>query len=602
MCVVAVVAAGVFVVAVAGHTPFMVITGSLGDRLAPAALLFGAEVVGAPLLGADLAGPELFSWAMAKLDNRRNDKTNRIIYGDSSTNLNQDIEILAQSSGKGCSRFHGRGLFNQKFGEILVGSDNAMMPQVHLVYGPKSMRAEKRSVAGRSVLASVAITTLKVIVGVSTGSLGILSEAAHSALDLIASLITLFSVQVSDKPADADHQYGHGKVENFSAFIETGLLLLTCVWIVYEAISRLFFHHVDIEPTIAAFLVMGFSMVLDFWRSRALGKIAEKYDSQALEADALHYSTDIWSSGVVVLGLLLVIVGRKAGVGWLRDADPIAALFVAGVVVYVSSRLARKTVDALLDAAPAGVRNRIIAAVRNVEGLLEVDRVRIRRAGNRYFADLSVGMARNVTFQHSERVADAVTAAVHKVLPDADVVVHSIPRAAYTENIFDRVRAVATQHNYNVHDVSVQNLHGHLHVEQHLELDEHLKLKDAHDHVTLLESEIRKEVPEISSILTHIESEPATIEKGDEILRDAGLEKKLKKIATEFPEILDVHDLAVKRVGGKLYVSCHCTLPDELPLSRVHDISTELEIRFKQMAPELFRVLIHPEPRTDNRR
>jgi len=120
--------------------------------------------------------------------------------------------------------------------------------------------------------------------------------------------------------------------------------------------------------------------------------------------------------------------------------------------------------------------------------------------------------------------------------------------------------------------------------------------------VTLLESEIRKEMPEISSILTHIESEPATIEKGDEILRDAGLEKQLKKIATEFPEILDVHDLAVKRVGGKLYVSCHCTLPDELPLSRVHDISTELEIRFKQAAPELFRVLIHPEPRTDNRR
>jgi len=476
------------------------------------------------------------------------------------------------------------------------------MPQPHLLYGPKSMRAEKRSVAGRSVLASVAITALKVIVGVSTGSLGILSEAAHSALDLIASLITLFSVQVSDKPADADHQYGHGKVENFSAFIETGLLLLTCVWIVYEAISRLFFHHVDIEPTIGAFLVMFFSMVLDFWRSRALGKIAEKYDSQALEADALHYSTDIWSSGVVVVGLLLVIVGRKSGVGWLRDADPIAALFVAGVVVYVSSRLARKTVDALLDAAPTGVRNRIIAAVRNVEGLLEVDRVRIRRAGNRYFADLSIGMARNVTFQHSERVADAVTAAVHKVLPDADVVVHSIPRAAYAENIFDRVRAVATQHNYNVHDVSVQNLHGRLHVEQHLELDEHLKLKDAHDHVTLLESEIRKEVPEISSILTHIESEPATIEKGDEILRDAGLEKKLKKIATEFPEILDVHDLAVKRVGGKLYVSCHCTLPDELPLSRVHDISTELEIRFKQAAPELFRVLIHPEPRTDNRR
>ncbi len=470
------------------------------------------------------------------------------------------------------------------------------------MYSPESMRAEKRAVAGNSVLAATAITALKIVVGITTGSLGILSEAAHSGLDLIAAVITLFSVGVSDKPADADHQYGHGKVENFSAFIETGLLLLTCVWIVYEAVNRLFFHHVEIEPSKAAFLVMFISMAVDFWRSRALGRIATKYDSQALEADALHFSTDIWSSGVVVAGLLLVMLGRVYGVDWLRDADPVAALFVAGVVVYVSSRLARKTVDALLDAAPAGVRNKILAAVSKVDGLLEVDRVRIRRAGNRYFADLSIGLARNVTFQRSEQITDAVTTAVRDVLPDADVVVRSVSRPARRENIFDRVRAVATRHNFNVHDISVQDLAGRLHVEQHLELDESLSLKEAHDHVTLLESAIRHDVPEISSILTHIESEPATIETGDEIVRDAALEKKLKAIAAEFPELLDVHEVEVKRVRGRLYVSCHCTFSDELPLSRVHDIQTELEIRFKHKAPELFRVLIHPEPRTDNRR
>src|SRR5438270_1118121 len=465
-----------------------------------------------------------------------------------------------------------------------------------------NMRAEKRAVAQNSVWAALAITTLKVVVGITTGSLGILSEALHSGLDLVAAVITLFSVRVSDKPADADHQYGHGKVENFSAFIETGLLLLTCIWIVYEAFKRLFFHHVEIEPSLAAFVVMFFSRIVEYWRSRALRRIAAKYDSQALEADALHFSTDIWSSGGVVLGLSLVMVGRTYGIGWLRDADPIAALVVAGVVVYVSWRLARRTIDALLDAAPAGVRGRIIAAVRRVDGLLEIDRVRIRRAGNRYFADLSIGMARNVTFQRSEQVADAVTVAVHDVLPDADVIVHSVPRAMNTENIFDKVRAVATRQNFNVHDVSVQNLHGRLHVEQHLELDEHLSLKEAHDRVTSLESEIRSDVPEISSILTHIESEPATIETGDEILRDARLEKRLKEIASEFPEILDMHDVQIKRVRNRLYVSCHCTLSDELPLLRVHDISTALEIRFKQDAPELFRVLIHPEPKTDNRR
>jgi len=303
------------------------------------------------------------------------------------------------------------------------------------------MRAEKRSVAGNSVLVALAITGMKVVVGITTGSLGILSEAAHSALDLVAAIVTFLSVRVSDMPADAEHQYGHGKVENFSAFIETGLLLLTCVWIIFEAVKRLFFHSVDIEPSSAAFVVMFISIGADAWRSRALGRIAVKYDSQALEADALHFSTDIYSSAVVILGLALVMVGRKYHVEWMRQADPVAALFVAGVVVYVSWRLARKTIDALLDAAPAGVRNQILEKIRNVEGVLEVERVRIRRAGNRYFADVSVGLARNFTFQRSEQVADEVTSRVHQVLPDADVMVHSAPRARHSENIFDRIRA-----------------------------------------------------------------------------------------------------------------------------------------------------------------
>lgn len=476
------------------------------------------------------------------------------------------------------------------------------VPDTMQAMPPEAMRAEKRAVAQNSVFAALAITVLKIFVGVTTGSLGILSEAAHSLLDLVAAIITLLSVRVSDKPADADHQYGHGKVENFSAFIETGLLLLTCFWILWEAGKRLFFHHVEIEPTAGAFFVMFLSIVVDAWRSRALKKIAMKYDSQALEADALHFSTDVWSSSVVILGLAMVLLGRKYGLGWLQAADPIAAVFVAMFTLYVSSRLARQTIDALLDAAPPGIRSHILSEVERVPGVLEVDRARIRRAGNRYFADLTVGLSRNVTFQRAEQVVLDVTAAVHRVLPDADVVVHSAPRVAAGENIFDRVRGVATRFNYNVHDVSVQDLKGRLHVEQHLELDERWSLKQAHDAVTELESEIRKEVPEIATILTHIESEPATIEEGDAVVRDAGLVKRLKHIAREFPEILDMHEVEFKQVRGRLYVSCHCTMADDLPLTRVHDVSTELEIRFKQEAPQLFKVLIHTEPQTDNRR
>jgi cation diffusion facilitator family transporter len=470
------------------------------------------------------------------------------------------------------------------------------------LYSPGSMRAEKRAAAGNSVLAALVITALKALVGLSTGSLGILSEAAHSALDLIAALITFFSVGVSDKPADADHQYGHGKVESFSAFLETGLLLLTCAWVIYEAVLRLFFRRVDIEPSIAAFAVMLFSMAIDSWRSRVLGRIAVKYESQALEADALHFSTDIWSGGVVLLGLVLVLVGRTYHIAWLRNADPVSALFVGGVIIHVSWRLARRTMDVLLDAAPAGVRAQITDAVSHVEGVLEVDRVRIRRVGNRYFADLAVGFARTVTFQRSEQLVEAVTGAVQRVLPDADVTVQPLPRAQRSENTFDRIRAVATRHNLNVHDISVQDLAGQLHVEQHVELDERMTLKQAHDQVTELEADMRRGVPEIADILTHIESEPATIEKPEALVSDAKLVRQLKAIATQFPEILDVHEFIIKRVRGRLYVSCHCTLSDDLPLSRVHDIQTELEIRFKHDAPELFRVLIHPEPSTDNRR
>ena len=464
------------------------------------------------------------------------------------------------------------------------------------------LKTEKQAVALNSVFAAVAITALKVVVGITTGSLGILSEAAHSGLDFIAAVITYFSVRVSDRPPDATHQYGHGKVENFSAFIETALLLATCIWIVYEAAKRLFFHSVEIEPSVWAFVVMGTSIVVDLWRSRRLQRVAEKYDSQALLADALHFRTDIWSSSVVVLGLTLVLVGRNYSVPWLSKADPIAALVVACIVVYVSWRLARQTIDALLDAAPAGIRVRIIRQVSRLDGVLAVDRVRIRRGGNKYFADISIAMPRNVTFQKSEQVANDAARVVRRLLPGADVVVNATARASHSESLFDRIRAVATRNNLNVHDISVQDMNGAIHVEQHVELDETMQLKDAHDRVTRLESEMRAEIPEIASILTHIESEPATIETSDGPVEADTLERHIQMVSRSFPEVIDTHDLIFKRVAGRLYLSLHCTLKDDLPLARVHDIQTAMESKFRQEVPALFRVLIHPEPQTDNRR
>jgi cation diffusion facilitator family transporter len=464
------------------------------------------------------------------------------------------------------------------------------------------MRAEKKNVARNSVLVAIVMTLFKFIVGSLSGSLGILSEALHSLLDLVASTMTLYSVRMSDKPADADHQYGYGKIENFSAFLETGLLFITCVWIVWAAGHRLFFRNVEIEPSIWAVLVMGVSIALDAWRSRALKRVADKYNSQALQADALNFATDIWSSSVVIAGLGFVWAGRHYHIPWLAKADPISALCVAGIVVSVSWRLSRETLDALLDAAPAGVRSEIILQVGGVHGVLGVERVRIRKAGSRYFADVAIGLARNVTFQASDAIVSEVRQLIHKLLGDSDVLVNAVPRALHTESIFDRIRAAALRNNLMVHDISVQDIEGDIHVELDIELDENMLLIAAHDRVTALEADIRAHVPEITSILTHIESEPATIETSEAIVQDRELEEKLKAIGAKFPDVVDVHEIILKRVREHIFLSCHVTMQDHLPLSRVHEVQNALEIQFQRAAPQLFRVLIHPEPRTDNRR
>jgi len=473
---------------------------------------------------------------------------------------------------------------------------------VSLATNPELMRFEKMRVARNSVLVAVVITLFKFVVGFLSGSLGILSEALHSLLDLVASVVTLLSVRVSDKPADADHQYGHGKIENFSAFIETGLLLATCGWIIWEAVHRLFFHTVEIEPSLWAVLVMCVSIVLDFWRSRALKLVADKYNSQALQADALHFSTDIWSSSVVIVGLGAVWTGQHYHVLWLAHADPVSALCVAGVVVHVSWRLARETLDALLDAAPAGVRNALFTQVGSVPGVIGVERIRIRKAGSRYFVDVAVGLARNVTFQASDGVVSKVRQRIQKLLGDADVLVNAVPRELKSESTFDRIRAAAFRNNLMVHAISVQDLDGEIHAELHVELDENMLLIAAHDRVTALEADIRAHVPEIASILTHIESEPATIETSDEIVEDHELEEKLKAIGAEFPDVVDIHEIIFKRVREHIFLSCHVTMKDQLPLVRVHEVMTGLEMKFKSLAPQLFRVLIHPEPQADNER
>ncbi len=293
-----------------------------------------------------------------------------------------------------------------------------------------SAQQEKSSAALTSVLAAIGLTAFKIVVGLLTGSLGILAEAAHSALDLVAALVTLVAVRMSGQPADREHPYGHGKIENLSALFETLLLLATCVWIIYEAIQRLFFKEVMVELSIWAFVVMATSIVIDYNRSRILYRAAKKHNSQALEADALHFSTDIWSSSVVIFGLIGVFIAERfEGLAFLHKADSIAALGVAVIVIYVSFQLGLRTVRGLLDTAPKGLAERISQAVESVPGVVNCHSLRVRTSGPYLFVDAHVNMDGSRSLESAHDLTELIEAKIHEIAPEADVTIHAEPVA-----------------------------------------------------------------------------------------------------------------------------------------------------------------------------
>ncbi len=295
------------------------------------------------------------------------------------------------------------------------------------ITGPAAER-EKRWVAMTSCWAALGITGFKVVVGVLTGSLGILAEAAHSGLDLVAAAATWVAIRIAGKPADADHPYGHGKVENLSALFATLLLLVTCAGILYGAIERLLFTDVAVEVTVWSFLAMGTSIVVDASRSRALGRAARKHHSQALEADALHFATDIWSSAAVIVGLLCVKLGHwQPAWAALRHADALAALLVALIALWVTATLGLRTIRALLDAAPAGLAPRIVAAVEALPGVGDCHQVRIRSSGPRLFVDMHVRADGNQTLAQAHALTEEIQQTVRGIVPLADVMVHAEP-------------------------------------------------------------------------------------------------------------------------------------------------------------------------------
>ena len=463
---------------------------------------------------------------------------------------------------------------------------------------------EKRLVAASSVVAAVFLTGIKLVVGFMTGSLGILAEAAHSGLDFVAAAITLFAVRVSDRPADETHLYGHGKVENLSALAETLLLLVTCVWILYEGIRRLFFVEVEIDPSFWAFLTMAVSIIIDFSRSRALARVARKYHSQALEADALHFSTDIWSSAVVILGLGLVRYGEATGAkSFFTRADAAAALLVAMIVVYVSVRLGRRTIDALLDRAPHGLAERFAGALSCVPDVRRVSRLRVRTVGSQVFVDLNVEVPRYLSFEESHAVTQSAQEALRDISPNADVVVHASP-IAESEGVLESIRAVAARLHASVHNITTHWTERGVWIDLDLEVDPELSFDHAHLLATELETRLRAELGAghssgpVADVHVHIEPRAEELTPGADIPAAEAAEyiRRIQAICSGMAHTSGCQDVELHGVKGKLYLSLHLLIDRYRPISDVHGIAEEIESRLRIEFPQLGRVVIHTEP------
>lgn len=452
--------------------------------------------------------------------------------------------------------------------------------------------SEKQSVALISMAASAGLAAAKFVAGILTGSLGILSEAIHSLIDFGATIVTYFAIRWGDQPADEEHHYGHAKIESVAALVETGLLFLTTAWIVWEAVRRLFLGEAhEVEVTWWAAAIIAGSILIDYNRARALKRVADKTSSEALEADALHFSSDMWSSIVVLAGLGAVWAGVPA-------ADAIAALVVSFFVGLAGWRLGARTLATLLDTAPAGATEIVRGLVSQVDGVLTLRTLRLRPAGPTLFASIVVEVARTMPIDDIIKTKDTIHDLVHSKFPNADITVTANPVALDSETVFQRVMLIASRRNLAIHHLTVQQIDGKLAVSFDLEVEGAMPLSQAHDTASLLEDAIRRELGSDVEVESHIEPQPERLLEGrdaDERLA-ADLLATLKSLASKHERLSDLHNIRIRQNDEGIFVHYHCRFDGQQTVERVHDDIDRIEAGLKAQFPDIRRVIAHAEP------
>ena len=465
---------------------------------------------------------------------------------------------------------------------------------------------EKIKVAITSIIASVVLTVIKLVVGTSTNSLGILSEAMHSGLDVLAALMTFYAIKMAMRPPDSRYNYGYAKYESLTSLVEIILLFAVAGWVFYEGIDRIFFKTVHPEITFVSFAIMFVSIGIDFGRSRALNKIAKKYGSQALEADALHFKADMITSGIVVGGLVAVLFLN------IPNADAYAAIVIAGMIVYTSLGLGRRTLDVLLDKTPKNVYAQVAKSVSSLEGVIKAHDIRVRQVGPEIFVDMRIEVPRTFTHSKAHEVATTVEERVRQVIPNADVMVHVDAIEGAGETIMDRVRLIAaeTEGIQNVHSTYLSNMitsekesldsKESLHLYLDVQMNGSLDLKKAHDIIDKFEKDVKDKISEIGNITTHIETESdENIPVGTEKLIDKSHADKIRNLSLSIQGVTECRDIGSIIINNELHITLTVKIMskenDTVTVDDAHKIATNVQnLILRKIGAS--RVIVHTEP------
>jgi cation diffusion facilitator family transporter len=473
----------------------------------------------------------------------------------------------------------------------------------------KAESSEKIRIAISSIIASAALTITKLVIGLSTNSLGILSEAMHSGLDVIAAVMTYHAVRMALRPPDTRYTYGYAKFESIASLVEIILLFAVAGWVFYEGIDRIFFKSVEPEITAFALGIMFVSIAVDFGRSRALYRTARKYGSQALEADGLHFKTDMLTSAIVIAGLSAVLLLK------IPNADAYSALIIGGLIIYTSLGLGRRTLDVLLDKAPKGTTARVIEVISGLEGVKRAYDVRARQVGQETFVDMHIEVPRTFTHDRAHRLATEVEERVKKTIPNSNVLVHVDAVKTMDETILDRVRLIAseTDHIKNIHSVYLSAASSptedlakgkkrSLHLYLDVQMDANLDLRLAHDIIDGFEKRVKSEIPEITDLTSHMETEVnenlVVGSEGKDV--DQEYLQAICKMVLSIPGVADCKDVGIITIAGQTHITLTITISDTsthgaMTVEDAHRIATDVQNMIVKQTGAA-RVIVHTEP------